>query len=230
MLHPLLNSELKEQLIVLEERFISSLWTEQTFRELQRIYAQLIAYYDQLEDPIRDYFLEKNSYINLKRSEVQKTFLDELSVSRPTSDVPEIDVCLGTHKQLRFKKLQLAKQVEGLRLADLEGSIDRILKMHHDEENRYAEFIKKEQLSQEQSFQIRLSELRERRAEATLNDLSCTIGSVAEHLRRRTSGKERGRAQSSTGNRILNFSANYSESGDERSSDQREDSHSETKE
>lgn len=227
MLHPLLNSGLKEQLIVLEERFISSLWTESTFRDLQRIYAQLIAYYDQLEDPIRDYFLEKNSYLNLKRSEMQGVLPDEPPAHQPTSDQPDAEVCLGTHKQLRFKKLQLAKQVEGLRLSDLEGTIDRILKTHQDEENRYAQFIKKEQFSQEQSFQIRLNELRERRAEATLNDLSCTIGSVAEHLRRRASGRERAHTHSATGNRILDFSANNSESGDERSSDQREDSRSE---
>ena len=205
---------LKEQLIILEETFITSILSEFSFQTLQGIYSLLIAYYDQMEDPIRDYFLEKNTYINSKKGENVKKTSGKLPKADQEIKEESCSNNLWTHKQLRFKKMNLAKELKELKLDERDLSVDKLLKRHLNEESRLTEFIKKEQIAQEQSFRLRLDSIRERRAELSLNELPRTVCSVKDHLVRR-----RGRATTDICPFALDFSDDDSSHSERQSSD-----------
>lgn len=217
MEHPLLDPKVKEQLIILEENFITSLLSENAFQTLQRIYSLLIAYYDQIEDPIRDYFLEKNMYINSRKQDhLKKNMVEEKKQSNVNIEIDnplQIEETplnnLIMHKELRFKRLKFTKKIEEFKHEERDMSIEDLLKQHLIEEGRLTEFIKKEQMSQESSFKARFDAIRERRVEYSLQEFSKTVGSVKDHLTK--TRKKRANTVENESDKILDFSSDNSE-------------------
>ena len=166
--NPLNDINYITNLVLLEEELINGKYTLKTIQDLVSIYTSLIEYYDGIKDPIKTYFMEK---IQILLS--NKNTLEVLEKTNPEEalksfyDNPKISI--NTKKELRSKKVDFNFKVKKNDEVEQRKSINDIMEKHKVAHDNITTHIKKEIQTQEEEFNKKMTQRRERSINRSLN-------------------------------------------------------------
>ncbi len=166
--HPLNDSDVLHSLLMQEDDLLMQRGNLQTITELTRIYSDLIEYYDNKKDPITVYFKEKIQMLlsnkeTLKLLEAKQTDKDLEKYQRRSK------ISMNTKKELRSKMVEFNSKITKDNEEEKKKDIQEMVQQHEKHYKDINNHIKKETHTQEDAFQRKMSQRRERSMNRSLS-------------------------------------------------------------
>ena len=181
-MNPLNDEQYITKLVLLEDDLLNNKYTIKTMQELVSIYTSLIEYYDGVKDPIKTYFMEK---IQILLS--NKAAMDVLEKTTPSEAVTAFyenpPISMNLKKELRSKKVDFNLKVKRNDQDEQRKSINDIMEKHKTANENITSHIKKEIQTQEDEFNRKMNQRRERSINRSMNrssDLKPRLGQGLE--------------------------------------------------